>query len=50
MLPINRSQHPVFALLFAMLFFFATAPLSWARADNSTISLRVLMFSRNSIP
>ena len=35
MLPINRSQHPVFALLFAMLFFFATAPLTWARADNS---------------
>lgn len=35
MLPINRSQHPVFALLLAMLFFFATAPLSWARADNS---------------
>ena len=30
MLPINRSQHPVFALLFAMLFFFATAPLPWA--------------------
>ena len=36
MLPINRSQHPVFALLFAMLFFFSTGPLSWARADNST--------------
>ena len=35
MLPINRSQHPVCALLFAMLFFFATAPLTWARADNS---------------
>ena len=35
MLPINRSQHPVFALLFAMLFIFATAPLTWARADNS---------------
>jgi Small-conductance mechanosensitive channel len=35
MLPINRSQHPVFALLLAMLFFFTTAPLSWARADNS---------------
>ena len=36
MLHINRSQHPVLAFLFATLFFFATAPLSWARADNST--------------
>ncbi len=34
MLHTNRSQHPVLALLFATLFFFATAPLSWARADN----------------
>ena len=36
MLHINRSQHPVLAFLIATLFFFATAPLSWARADNST--------------
>lgn len=35
MLHTNRSQHPVLVFLLATLFFFATAPLSWARADNN---------------
>ncbi len=36
MLHINRSQHPVLALFLILLFYFAAAPLSWARADNGS--------------
>ena len=36
MLHTKRSQHPVLALFFAMLFFLASAPLSYARADNAS--------------
>ena len=36
MLHTKRSQHPVLALFFAMLLFLASAPLSYARADNAS--------------
>ena len=36
MLHTNRSQHPVLALFLILLFYFAAAPLSWARADNGS--------------
>ena len=36
MLHINRSQHLVLALFLILLFYFAAAPLSWARADNGS--------------
>lgn len=35
MLHYSRSQNSVFAIIFAMLLFFAAAPASFARADNS---------------
>ncbi len=36
MLHYSRSQNPVFAIIFSMLFFFAVSPASFARADNGS--------------